>query len=163
MSILRHTSRSTFTPTWPHGAGRPRWMAHEQHAKLYAGATELDVVGESSFQENLWALVGRTTDRVKIGTVALLVPETEHPTDPDAIAVWISGLQVGYLAPHAAHTLRHDIVGAAELTGRAVAVAATICGGGLRRDHLIGDLEVLLQYDPVALEVVGTWGTSPAL
>lgn len=138
-------------------------MAHEQHAELYAGTTDLDVVGESSFQESLWALVGRTQERVHIGTVALLVPETDHPTDPDAVAVWISGLQVGYLSPHAAHILRHDIVGATELTGRAVAVAATICGGGIRRDHLLGDLEVTLRYDPVALEVVGTWGTAPAL
>lgn len=163
MGILRHKSRSAFTPTWPYGAGRPRWMAHEQHAKLYAGDTELSVVGEAQFQENLWALVGRTTDRVHVDTMALLVPETDNPHDPEAIGVWISGLQVGYLCDSASHTFRHDVVGAAELTGQAVAVAATIAGAGMRHDHQIGDLEVFLRIDPVALEVVGNWGTTPAL
>lgn len=163
LTSLRHSTHRDFTPTWPHGAGRPEWMAHEHHAKLYAGDTDLSVVGEANYQENLWALVGRTTDRVRISTMALLVPETDNPHDPEAIAVWISGLQVGYLSDRAAHVLRHDVVGAAELTGKAVAVAATIVGGGMRRDDLIGDLEVLLHVDRVKLEVVGTWGTAPAL
>lgn len=164
LTSLRHkpTTRE-FTATWPHGAGRPTWMAHEQHAKMYAGDTDLSVVGESGFQENLWALVGRTSERVHIETMALLVPETDNPHDENAIAVWICGLQVGYLSEHAAHILHHDIVGAAELTGRAVAVAATIAGGGMRRDDLIGDLEVFLHLDTVKLEVVGTFGVSPAL
>ncbi len=163
MGLMRHKSHNEFTATWPHGAGRPDWMGHERHAHLYAGDVELHVVGESNFQENLWALVGRTSERVHLQTMALLLPETDNPHDPDAIAVWISGLQVGYLSDHAAHVLRHDVVGCAELTGQAVAVAATIAGGGVRRDDLIGDLEVLLHIDPVSLEVVGTWGPAPAL
>ncbi len=164
LTHMRHKPQSQgFTATWPYGTGRPTWMEYDQHAKLYAGDTDLSVVGESGFQENLWALVGRTSDRVLIDTMALLVPETDNPHDENAIAVWISGLQVGYLSEHAAHILRHDIVGAAELTGRAVAVAATIAGGGVRRDDLIGDLEVFLHVDTVKLEVVGTLGVSPAL
>lgn len=164
LTHMRHKPRTqAFTATWPHGAGRPTWMGHETHAKVYAGDTDLSVVGESGFQENLWALVGRTDERVQIDTMALLVPETGNPHDGNSIAVWICGLQVGYLSEHAAHILRHDIVGAAELTGRAVAVAATILGGGLRRDDLIGDLEVFLHVDTVKLEVVGTMGVSPAL
>ena len=67
---------------------------------VYDGRDTLEVVGESYRQDNLWAIVGtpQTSDQIQHQATAILVPETGNEYDDNAIAVWISGLQVGYLS-----------------------------------------------------------------
>ncbi|HET6319834.1 MAG TPA: hypothetical protein VFG86_25525, partial [Chloroflexota bacterium] len=37
---------------------RPAWMQDGMQAQLYDGDVDLEVVGESHYQDNLWRLVG---------------------------------------------------------------------------------------------------------
>ena len=65
---------------------------------LLQGSEDLQVVGESFHQENLWRVVGGHTDEyVRCPVTAVLVPEYDNPYDPSAIAVQIMGLPVGHL------------------------------------------------------------------
>jgi hypothetical protein len=67
---------------------------------LLQGCEDLQVVGESFHQENLWRVVGGHRDEyVRCPVTAVLVPEYDNPHDPNAIAVHIMGLPVGHLTP----------------------------------------------------------------
>lgn len=60
---------------------------------LYGGSHDLEVVGESYYQEALWRVVGgQTTERVRTDVQAVLVAESDNPHDADAISVWIGGM-----------------------------------------------------------------------
>ncbi|MGH3802583.1 MAG: HIRAN domain-containing protein, partial [Pseudonocardiaceae bacterium] len=66
---------------------------------VYGGSHDLEVVGESHYQDALWRVVGgRTTDRVRAEVQAALVAESDNVYDPNAISVWIDGMRVGYLS-----------------------------------------------------------------
>jgi HIRAN domain len=73
---------------------------------LYPGDDTLEVVGESRYQDALWAIVGgRRRDAVRYETEAVLEPEPHNPHDPNAIQVLVEGHLVGYLSrENAAHT-----------------------------------------------------------
>lgn len=64
---------------------------------------ECNVVGESHYQANIDQIVGgKTRDGHEHECMADLVPEPDNRHDPNAIAVEIDGLKVGYLSrPHA--------------------------------------------------------------
>lgn len=51
---------------------------------LLEGNEDLEVVGESYYQENLWHLVGprRRDERVRCDVYAVLVAEDDNPTTP---------------------------------------------------------------------------------
>jgi hypothetical protein len=52
---------------------------------LYDGREDLEVVGEASYQENLWRVVGghgASNDRVRLEVYAVLVAETDNPMTP---------------------------------------------------------------------------------
>lgn len=121
----------------------------EVTALAFTGTEDLDVVGESHRQAELWVLAGGvTTERVRTDIVAFLIPEPENPHDPNAIAVYINRLRVGYIPrDHAARltpVLRQKY---AENPGKYIAVYGVITGGGIRHDGL-GNLGVFLKYDP---------------
>ena len=80
------------------GGGRDVTPSPTAPTNLFGGRDWLDVVGESYYQESLRKLVGPTADRVHVTTEARLVPEPDNAYDPNAIAVWIAGLQVGHLS-----------------------------------------------------------------
>jgi hypothetical protein len=141
--------------TWPAGSGRPDWMRDGMTVKLYEGAVDLEVVGESYHQDELRALVPNTRDRIRVPQHAILVPESGNPHDKDAVAVWVGGLLVGHLGRGDAAELRPGIISLVEQTGQAVAVDAVIVGGGLRSDGSEGLLGVWLRYAPEDFGLAG--------
>lgn len=66
---------------------------------LLGGSYDIEVVGESYYQDALWhAVGGRTSEYLRVTTEAVLVPEPDNPHDQNAISVWISGMRVGYFS-----------------------------------------------------------------
>ncbi len=130
----------------------------EVQAELLEGKADLDVVGESFYQEALWAVIGGVTrERVRRDIVAMLVPEPQNQYDPNAIAVYVSGLKVGHLGSVDAQRLiagLNDQI--AKNPGKFIALNGVVAGGGMRDDGL-GRLGVFLRYDPTdfGIKVVG--------
>src|SRR5438876_6636278 len=105
MRIFRRTASSSTDKQSQRGRSslddRPAWMLDGMSAVLVKGPEDLEVVGESQYQENLWQLAGgrgRPEERVRIDIVAVLVAELDNPYDSNAISIWIDGLKVGYLS-----------------------------------------------------------------
>ncbi len=118
-------------------------------AELIEGKVDLDVVGESFYQEALWAVIGGVTkERVRTPIVAMLIPEPDNQYDPNAIAVYISGLKVGHLGRDDAQKLLGGLKNLiAKHPGKFIALSGVVAGGGMRDDGL-GRLGVFLNYDP---------------
>src|SRR5262245_11011731 len=78
---------------------------------LYGGGHDLEVVGESHYQDALWQAVGRrTTERVRVEIQAVLVAESDNAYDRNAIAVWTGGNKVGYLSREDAEAYRPGLL-----------------------------------------------------
>jgi hypothetical protein len=75
----------------------PVTEADRQHAARWRN---VKVVGESHYQDALWAAAGleNTGQRVGVECIAELIPEPDNPHDPKAIMVVVSGQCVGYLS-----------------------------------------------------------------
>ena len=74
---------------------------------LLGGRHDLEVVGESQYQDALWrAAGGRTAERVRVEVQAVLLPEPDNLYDANAITVLIDGAKVGYLCRDDAHAYR---------------------------------------------------------
>ena len=136
------------TATWPSGQGRPAWMRDGMTVKLYGGAIDLEVVGESRHQPELRMLAGVPRGRVWVAQHAILVPESGNPYDENAVGVWIGGLLIGRLSRDDAESLKPGIFSLVQRTGKAVALDAVIVGGGARGDGEEGLLGVWLTHDP---------------
>jgi hypothetical protein len=66
---------------------------------LYEGRHDVEIVGESNYQDALWSAVGgRTTERVRAEIRAVLAAEPDNPHDSNAISVWIDGNRSGISA-----------------------------------------------------------------
>ncbi len=92
---------------------RPTWMREGTQVQLYEGREDLEVVGESHYQEHLWRVVGApgsTPEPVRLDIYAVLVAETDNPHDPNAISVWINGLKVGHLSRETAQQYRPGLL-----------------------------------------------------
>jgi hypothetical protein len=130
---------------------RPAWMVDGMSALLFEGREDLEVVGESHYQDNLWRLVGgRPADpeeRVRADIVAVLAAEPDNSYDANAIAVWIDGLKVGHLSHNDARLYQPGLLVLQEKHGTPVALSGVIVGGGMRDDGP-GRLGVFLQHDP---------------
>jgi hypothetical protein len=119
-------------------------------ASLVGGDTDLDVVGESKYQKNLWRLVGarsRREERVLQDIVAVLVADQNNPADINAISIWIDGLKVGCLSRDDARQHRAGLLALQDKFGKPVALSGVIAGGGSWDDGQ-GLLSVFLRYDP---------------
>ncbi|GAA0803103.1 HIRAN domain-containing protein [Spirilliplanes yamanashiensis] len=115
---------------------------------LYDGSHDLEVVGESYYQEALWRAVGgRRTERVRHDIQAVLVAETDNPHDDNAISVWIDGMQVGHLSREDAAAYRTGLLALQAREGRSIALRGVIVGGGVRNDGP-GFLGVWMSHDP---------------
>lgn len=121
----------------------------EVQAELLEGNVDLDVVGESFYQEALWAVVGGVTrERVRQDVIAMLIPEPVNQYDENAIAVYISGLKVGHLGRDDAARLIGGLKDQiAKNPGKFIALNGVVAGGGIRDDGL-GRLGVFLNHDP---------------
>jgi hypothetical protein len=67
-------------------------------AMLYVGHENLAVVGESNYQNPLWAFVrasgADTKQRVRVKHYVILAAEPTNPFDPNAVSVWLNGEKV---------------------------------------------------------------------
>jgi hypothetical protein len=93
------------------------------------GKYELEVVGESFYQDNLRAIAGpKSRDGKQHRCMAELVFESDNPADPNSIAVLIVGNKVGHLSRAQAVIYRAQFAKLG-LTGKPALVAAMIVGG----------------------------------
>jgi hypothetical protein len=117
-------------------------------AALLEGHEDLEVVGESYRQTNLWLVFGRrhrTAVHARTDIYAMLLAEDGNPHDPNAVSVWIDGLMVGYLPREQARTLRPGLLAAQDREGKPIALKGVIVLGTMRDP---GRLGVSLRYDP---------------
>lgn len=139
--------------TSPSSERRPAWMMDGMQVTLVEGREDLQVVGESFYQDSLWELVGGWTGgRVRQEVCALLVAEHDNKHDVNAISVWISGRKVGHLGREDAVRLRPGLLTLQRKHNRAIALAGQIVGGGAD-DGRTGMLGVFLDYDPTEFGV----------
>ena len=132
----------------PAGYDRPEWMKDGMSVSLYEGRDDLEIVGESYHQDELWRVVGgRSRDRVREDVAALLVVEPDNQYDSNAIGVWIGGWKVGHLSRSDAAALRPGLLDLEGQEGKKIALEGVVVGGGVRDDG-IGNLGVFLRYDP---------------
>jgi hypothetical protein len=115
----------------------------------YGGLHELEVVGESHYQDALWRIVGgRSTERVSFDVDSCcLVGEPGNPFDANAISVQIGGATVGYLSRADAAEYGPGLLALEAKEQRSIALAGVIVGGGVRADGP-GMLGVWLRHDP---------------
>jgi hypothetical protein len=125
-------------------------MHDGMEVQLHEGREDLEVVGEASYQDNLWRIVGgrRSPEgRVREDVYAVLAAEPDNPYDANAVAVWIQGLKVGYLSREDARRYRPGLLALEQQHGKPIALAGVIAGGGMRADGP-GRLGVFLEHDP---------------
>ena len=100
-------------------------------AALLEGDRDLEVVGESFYQDNLWRLaVARPGEPVRVEITAVLVAEDDNPYDSNAIAVWIDGLKVGHLSPGDACAYRPGLLALQRAHRMPIALTGVIPGAG---------------------------------
>jgi hypothetical protein len=129
---------------------RPSWMGDGMDVQLYEGREDLEVVGEASYQDNLWRIVGGRSsahDRVGMEVYAVLVAEPDNTYDANAVSVWVKGLKVGYLSREDARRYRPGLLALEQQHGKPIALAGAIVGGGIQADGP-GWLGVFLDHDP---------------
>lgn len=115
---------------------------------VFPGSEDLEVVGESHYQEALWRIVGGwTKERVRHPVVAVLRAEPSNQHDRNAIAVFVSGHLVGYLPREVAAAYQPGLLGLQARHQRAIALEGVVVGGGMRADGP-GMLGVFLSHDP---------------
>ncbi|MBL8927839.1 MAG: hypothetical protein JNM77_16650 [Pseudonocardia sp.] len=115
---------------------------------LLGGRHDLEVVGESQYQEALWRVAGgRRDERVRVEVQAVLLPEPDNPYDPNAITVLIDGAKVGYLCRDDAQAYRPGLLALGARHRALIALPGVVVGGGMRQDGP-GLLGVWLSHDP---------------
>ncbi|MFC5266104.1 HIRAN domain-containing protein [Kribbella qitaiheensis] len=132
--------------------GRPRQETPPQSGAvrftLLAGDDDLEVVGESNYQEALWGICGaRKGNRIRHSINAMLVPEPLNPHDANAVAVYIDGHLIGYLDRSTAAQYVASVHSLMARHGSHVGLRGHVVGGG-HRDHGLGFLGVWLEHDP---------------
>jgi hypothetical protein len=128
----------------------PDWMVKGIQVILYDGSEDLEVVGESHYQDVLTEFVSLLGADVRAGVslehYVLLVAEPGNPYDRSAVSVWLNGRKVGYLGRDDAAQIQPGVIRLHNGHGP-VALHCKVIGGGPRRDG-IGMLGVFLRYDP---------------
>jgi len=130
----------------PPNRERPQTVTVSAH--LFSGDEDLEIVGEASYQDALWAICGGAQgDRVRHQIVAVLVPEPDNPHDANAICIQVEGHRVGYLDRAAAVRYGSGLRLLMEGCGGYVALNGVVVGGGYYDDGP-GRLGVWLEHDP---------------
>jgi hypothetical protein len=114
------------------------------------------VVGEEHHQDILEALAGgRRENSAHVAVPALLLPQPDNPYDPDAVAVFMRGHEVGHLARNVAP----EFLRALQAGGYGRAACEAMIVGGWDRgaaDH--GNFGVRLNAcRPFRLESAAAW------
>jgi hypothetical protein len=123
-------------------------------SRLLDGNIDLEVVGESHYQDALWGLCGEVRGaRVRKAIIATLVPEPDNPYDSNAIAVQIAGQKVGHLPAQTAAQYYSGLVTLMDRFGGYISLSGVVVGGGR------GHLGVWLEHDPIDFGVTKDGGT----
>lgn len=129
-------------------------IAHFDRHVVHAGSHDLEIVGESNYQEALWRVVGeQSRERVRVDVLAVVATEPDNPHDPNAISVWIDGHKVGYFCREDAQAYQAGLVKLYEQNRALVALNGAVTGGGLREDGRLGFLGVWLYCTPADFDV----------
>lgn len=117
--------------SWLFGGAGPTSKMTMQIADITngPGTYDVDVVGESRYQDALEKICGgRTEHAQRLEVEAFLVPEDDNPYDSKAVRVYIQDQTVGYLDREFARSFREKMkeIG---LTGVAAKCGAIIVGG----------------------------------
>ncbi len=123
---------------------------------LVAGPDDLEVVGESFYQESLRRLAGPTEERVRVAVTATLLAELDNQYDPNAISIWVDGSKVGHLSREDAAMFRPGLLDLQRQFGTRIALRGVIVGGGPDRPSL----GVFLRCDAAAFGLEGPQRTS---
>jgi hypothetical protein len=92
---------------------------------------QLEVLGESRYQETIRELAGEHGDTSANAVhPALLLPDDHNPYEDKAVAVFLAGRMVGYLAPKDALAFRERLA-RLDLSGKLTSCDGVVRGGGL--------------------------------
>jgi hypothetical protein len=95
------------------------------------GRFQLEVVGESRYQAAIRELAGDHGDApANARHPALLLPDDHNPYEDKAVAVFLAGQMVGYLAPKDALAFRERLA-RMDLAGKLTSAEGVVRGGGL--------------------------------
>jgi HIRAN domain-containing protein len=135
---------------------RPAWMRDGMEVQLYEGREDLEVVGEASYQDNLWRIIRdrrSPNGRVREEVYTVLAAEPENPYDANAVAVWIQGLKVGYLSREDARRYRPGLQALEQKHGKPIALAGVIARDSIRVAFMAkwGRVPVLELYRQMAI------------
>lgn len=103
---------------------------------ILGGDTRLDVVGEAQRQKELRAITGSSRgDEVLHDISAILYPELTNPVDSNAIAVYVEGLPVGYLAENTARMYQRGLITLMAQRDTYIGLRGVVAGGR-KGEHL---------------------------
>jgi hypothetical protein len=95
------------------------------------GRFELEIVGESRYRDAIRALAGEHGDaRADARHPAMLLVDDDNPYEDKAVAVFLSGRMVGYLAPKDALAFRH-MLARHEIDGKLTSTDGAVRGGSM--------------------------------
>jgi hypothetical protein len=113
---------------------------------IFGGSEDLEVVGESFYQEALRRIIGPTNEHVRVPVTATLLAEVDNHYDANAVSVWVSGMKVGHLSRADAAMFRTGLLDLQRRVGAAIGLPGSIVGGGEGRPSY----GVFLNYSPAA-------------
>ncbi|MGO4379037.1 hypothetical protein AB4Z19_12240 [Pseudoduganella sp. RAF19] len=122
-----------FTPKDKPAAGSYTPLPEGEPAHHWSdnGRFQLEVLGESRYYETIRELAGEHGDAsADVRHPALLLPDDHNPYEDKAVAVFLSGHMVGYLAPKDAIAFRERLA-RLDLSGKLTSTEGVVRGGGL--------------------------------
>ncbi|HEX8601729.1 MAG TPA: hypothetical protein VF774_03715 [Pseudoduganella sp.] len=112
----------SYTPV-PEGEPARHWSDN--------GRFELEIVGESRYRDAIRALAGEHgEDKADARHPALLLVDDDNPYEDKAVAVFLSGRMVGYLAPRDALAFR-QMLARHDIDGKLTSTDGVVRGGGM--------------------------------
>jgi len=113
------------------GSYTPLPEGEPAHHWTDGGRFQLEVLGESRYQETIRELAGEHGDTsAEAVHPALLLPDDHNPYEDKAVAVFLSGRMVGYLAPKDAMAFRERLE-CLGFSGKLTSSDGVVRGGGL--------------------------------
>lgn len=114
---------------------------------ILEGSDSLEIVGESYRQNELWKIVGkRTSERIRLEVIATIKADRENKYDPNAIAAFVNGAHVGFVAKELAAEINEELTLLLQQNpGKVIGLRGVIAGGGEREDGQ-GMLGLFLDY-----------------
>ncbi len=114
---------------------------------MLTGDEDLEVVGESRYQEHLRFICGDPDHKARQTVTAILVPEPDNAYDPNAVSVQIAGSIVGYLPRDVAAEYLPGLRRLMATNNGYIALEGVVVGGGMVGNRA-ASLGVWLRHTP---------------